>query len=95
MNKLKNLSDQALMRNSFDYATLKNPSKWFMVKYVSPDCDCAWMLRVGKYDCSIIFSSINMLVITPATSNMSRTTIKEISIKVIGSHYVKIVSKRK
>ena len=90
-NELKTLVDQVLMRNSFDYATLKNCSKWFKVKCISPDC--AWMLQERKYECSIIFFIYKYVGYHICDVEHITHNHKEISIKFIMSHSVKYVSK--
>ncbi|XP_047264265.1 uncharacterized protein LOC124896663 [Capsicum annuum] len=48
--ELKLLLDVAVVRNSFDYTTLKSCGKFLKVKCVCPSC--AWILRVKKYECT-------------------------------------------
>ncbi|XP_049405284.1 uncharacterized protein LOC125868756 [Solanum stenotomum] len=82
-NELQLLLAEAAAKKSFDCATVKSCTKYLKVKCVS--CNCAWILRASKYECSDRFCTYKYIGEHSCGVEYANNSHRKISIKVITS----------
>ncbi|KAH0674468.1 hypothetical protein KY284_025555 [Solanum tuberosum] len=82
-NELQLFLAEAAAKKSFDCATVKSCTKYLKVKCVS--CNCAWMLRARKYECSDRFRIYKYIGEHSCGVEYANSSHRKISIKVIAS----------